>query len=284
MKRSIGNKIWIAVVVLVILGVVALYIYDVVWVKTPFTRNLLRTVAIVFLLLFTLVKLINGSRRKDLSIYEKAYEDVIGCAFNNKPLTRKKLLCACRLYDEGNYRKALKCLFQLLKEADLDRDKTTVLLFIALCYTDVGVRTEAIKAYYALLKLDPNNARAHSNLSIVLSADGDYDMAIKHCNKSIEISPENYYAYANRADCYFKKGEYDNAISDAKKALEYKNNGVEAATLLTIIYAMQDDEENKKHYYHIAITAGRPPQVLNQAIEYFLNENNTSLEDEETEE
>lgn len=275
MKRNVGQRICIAVVILAIIGVIALYLYDVIYAKTPFTHNLFKAFLIVLALSGTLVKLINGTRRKDLSVYEKAYAEEIGYAFKNKPLSRKKLLCACRLYDENNYRKALKYLFQLLQESDFDRDKATVLLFIALCYTDAGVRSEAIRAYYSLLKFDPNNARAHSNLSTLLRADGDYDMAIEHCSKSIEIMPENYYAYNNRADCYFRKGEYDSAISDAKQALEYKNNGVEAATLLTIIYALQGDEEKKNHYYHITITSGRSPEELNRVIEYFLNEKNT---------
>lgn len=272
MKRKTTNTVFIVLVILLIVGIIAFYLYDVIFNKTPYMHNLFRTLAVVFLLLGTLVRLINGSGRKSLDIYEKSYQDEIGYAFSDKPFLRKKLLCACRLYDESNYRKALKYLFELLREAEFERDTTACLLFIALCYADAGVNSEAIQAYRELLKIDPKNAQVHSNLGILLIAEGDFESALEHYNESIKIKPENYYAYINRANYYFRMNDYENAISDAKQALEYKNNGTEAASLLTIIYALKNDEENKKHYYHIAITSGKNAQDLNTAIEHYLNE------------
>ena len=272
MKKKTSNIIWIAVVILLIVGIIAFYLYDVIWVKTTYTKNLFRTIAIISLLLGTLLKLVNGSGRKSLEVYEKAYVNELGYAFKNKPFQRKKLLCACRLYDESNYRKSLKYLFQLLREVEFERDSIPVLLFIALCYTDAGVTDEAINVYYDLLKIDPNNPQVHSNLGGLFINEGDFESALHHYNKSIELKPDNYYAYINRANYYFRQNEYDNAIIDAKQALEFKNNGVEAAGLLTIIYALQGDEKNKKKYYHIAITSGKNPLDLNEAIQYYLNE------------
>lgn len=280
MKKKTLNIIWIAVVILLIVGMVVFYLYDVIWVKTPYTKNLFRTIAIIFLLLGTLLKLINGSGRNSLEIYEKAYANELGFAFKNKPFQRKKLLCACRLYDESNYRKALKYLFQLLREVEFERDSIPVLLFIALCYTDAGVTSEAIKVYYDLLKIDSNNPQVHSNLGRLFIEEGDFETALKHYNKSIELKPDNYFAYINRANYYFRKNEYNNAIIDAKQALEFKNNGVEAAGLLTIIYALQGDEENKKKYYHIAITSGKNPADLNEAIQFYLSEQNIPSEED----
>jgi len=279
MKRNAANIIFIVIVILLMTALIAFYLYDVICVKTPFTKNLFRTIAILFVLLGTLVRLINGKGRKSLDFYEKAYADELGFAFKSKPLMRKKLLCAARLYDESNYRKALKYLFELLREAEFDRDSLPTLLFIALCYTDAGVSSEALKVYHEYLKIDPNDARIHSNIGHLYAKEGDYESALKHYNRSIEIKPENYYAYVNRANYYFRKREYDPAISDAKQALEYKNNGVEAASLLAIIYSLLKDDENKKHYYHIAITSGKSPKDLNDAIEYFLNEENIPSEE-----
>ena len=280
MRKKTSNIIWIAVVILLIAGIISFYLYDVIWVKTPYTKNLFRTIAIIFLLLGTLLKLINGSGRNSLEMYEKAYVNELGYAFKNKPFQRRKLLCACRLYNESNYRKALKYLFQLLREVEFERDSIPVLLFIALCYTDAGFTGEAIKVYYDLLKIDPNNPQVHSNLGGLFIDEGDFETALKHYNKSIELKPDNYFAYINRANYYFRKNEYNNAIIDAKQALEFKNNGVEAAGLLTIIYALQGDEENKKKYYHVAITSGENPEDLNEAIQFFLNEQNIPLEED----
>ena len=280
MRKKTLNIIWIAAVILLIAVIIAFYLYDVIWVKTPYTKNLFRTIVIIFLLLGTLLKLINGPVRNSLEMYEKAYVNELGYAFKNKPFQRKKLLCACRLYNESNYRKALKYLYQLLREVEFERDSIPVLLFIALCYTDAGVTGEAIKVYYDLLKIDPNNPQVHSNLGGLFIDEGDFETALKHYNKSIELKPDNYFAYINRANYYFRKNEYNNAIIDAKQALEFKNNGVEAAGLLTIIYALQGDEENKKKYYHVAITSGKNPEDLNEAIQFYLNEQNIPLEED----
>ena len=280
MKRKKTNIIIVVLIAAAIIGLIAYYLYDVLYIKTPYTKNLFRMLAIVFMLLGTAVRVFNGGSRKNLNMYEKAYANEIGFAFNNNSVQRKKLLCACRLYDESNYNKALKYLFQLLQECEHDRDAVPVLLFIALCYTDAGYTEDAIKSYYELLKKDNNHAQAHSNLGHLLVKSGEFESALKHYNKSIEIKPENYFAYINRANYYFRINDYDNAITDAKQALQFKNNGVEAASLLTIIYALKNDEENKKKYYHIAITSGKQPEELNEAIQYFLNENNISSKDD----
>lgn len=279
MKRKSTYWIGIAVVVLLMLAVVAFYLYDILAIGTPYTHNLFRSLALLCLLAGTLVKLINGRGRKSLEVYEKAYAEELGYAFKNKPLQRKKLLCACRLYNEANYRKSLKYLAQLFREAEFERDAVPVMLFAALCYTDAGVPTEAINVYYDLLKMDPNHALAHSNLGHLFSSEGKFELALQHYNKSIEIQPDNYTAYVNRADYYFNIQEYPNAIEDATRALIYKNNGQEAASLLTIIYALLGDEENRKKYYHLSITSGENPDRLNQAITYYLNENKEPMAD-----
>ena len=278
MKKNNKTNIIIAVLIFaVIIGLIAYYLYDVIYNKTPYKDNLFRILAIICMLIATIIRLFKtgSGRRNCLDVYEKIYANDIGFAFKNKPMQKKKLLCAIRLFHEENYKKALKYLYELLNECEFDRDTTVVLLFIALCFAEAGYTEDAIRAYHELLKIDPNNARAHSNLGNQYMNYGDFESALKHYNKSIEIKPDNYSAYVNRANYYFRINEYDNAIKDGKKALEIKNNGIEAADLLAIIYALKKDEENKKKYYHIAITSGKNPEELNKAIEFFLNENKT---------
>ena len=261
----------IIIVALAMLGVLGYYLYEVLVLKIPYKEHLFRALALFFALCGTLVKM-NYVSRKSLPFYEKAYAQEIGYAFNNNQFLRKKLLCACRLYDESNYRKAMKYFVQLYREAELDRDRIPILLFIALCYTDCGLYANAISTYYEMLKIEPNNSRVHSNIGYVYVADGDFDMALQHYTKAIECDDGNYFAYANRANCYFRKNEYDMAITDAEKALEIKNNGIEAAGLLAIIYAILDDAENKKKYFRIAVSSGKNPEELKEAIEYYLVE------------
>lgn len=272
MKRKIANILWIIVVALALCALIGFYLYEVVVLKVPFTDHLFRLLAVTFVLAGTLTRLIAGRGRKPLQVYEQAYKNELEAAFLNKPFLRNKLLCACRLYDESNYGKALKYLFQLLKEAETERDAVPILLFIALCYTDAGVPDQAIRAYYELLQHDPRHAQAHNNLGHLYLRAGNWEMALQHCNKSIELNPYDYYAYANRANYYFRRQEYANAIADAEKALSIKNNGQEAASLLTVIYALTGDTANKQKYYHIAITSGKSPEDMDEAIRYFLHE------------
>lgn len=274
MKRNGTVTVWVTVVAALMAGVVALYVYDVAANGTPYTQYLFRMLAVVCVLAGTLVRLLNGTGRKSLAVYERAYEEELGYAFQNQPLWRKKLLCACRLYNESRYEKALKYLFDLLQKAEFERDAVPVLLFIALCYTDAGAPAEAIRAYQELLKADQNHALAHSNLGLLFMAEGDFAAARRHYDASIALLPENYYAYLNRANCLFRTGDYDGAIADAEAALTHKNNGAEAASLLTVLYALRGDEENKKKYYHLALTAGRSPEELNESIRHFLSEQN----------
>ena len=146
MKRNKANIYWTVITLLLIVGLVGFYLYDVFYLHTPYTKHLFRTLAASCLLLGTLLRLLSGSKRKSLQFYEKIYEAELGTAFAAEPLLRKKLLCACRLHDEANYGKALKYLFQLLSTSRSGSDSVPVLLFIALGYTDAGVHDEAVKA------------------------------------------------------------------------------------------------------------------------------------------
>lgn len=271
MKRSRFNIALIVIVILAILGIAAYYLYDIFYCHASYKDNLFRVITTMLVLLGVLIRLLSIKGRKKLAVYEKAYEEELGYAFQNRPSLRKKLLCACRLYDESNYAKALKYLFALLRKTEFERDCIPVLLFMALCYSDADFPDDAINVYHDLLKYDPKNAHAHNNLGSLYISLGKYDMALQHFNKSIECNSYYHVAYLNRANYYFRIREYDNAAEDAKKVLEINNNSVEAASLLTIIFALKNDEENKKKYYHIAITLGEIPEELDAVLDYFLN-------------
>ncbi len=280
MKRKTLKILYIALVLVLIAAVIALYLYEVLYVKKPYTENLFRAVLIVVSLLIALYKVVTGYGRKPLRLYESLYAKEIGDAFGRDSRKRRKLLCACRFYDEGKNKKAVKTLFELRKVAKGKNEHVSILLFIALCYTKSGFNAEAIKAYDELLTLDPNHAQAHSNLGARWMAEGDFQKALQYYHRSIELRPNYYAAYVNRANCYFYQGEFDNAIVDAKQALEYKNNGHEAASLLAIIYALQGDEGKKQRYYHISVSSGKDPRELSNAIQYYLNERHIPSDEE----
>lgn len=271
MNKKTVQVITACILAVLALGCLGFYIYDVVWNNSPYQDNLLKLVLIFCLAIASFIRMFRGGSRASLSFYENAYAKELGGAFQHSPALRKKLVSATRLYDESNYRKALKLLFTLAKEAKSENDLVPVLLFSALCYTDMGLTDYAIKVYYNILESSPRNSQVHSNLAGLHLQQGDFKLALSHYDEAINCDHNNYFAYNNRANCYFRMQEYDKAIDDAKKALEIKNNGVEAATLLAVIFALKGDEENKEKYYRLATVSGRPAQEIDRAIQHHIN-------------
>lgn len=272
MKRNAGFWIGLTLIVLLMAAVVGYYIYEVAVLGTAPTENLGRAALIFLALCGSLAKLLTRTGRSGLNVYEQAYKDELGQAFQNDPAARKKLLEATRLYNEDKYDKAVKGLAKLLDRAESVADRSPVLLFIALCYTDAGLRADAIEVYKDLLKYDPRHAQAHGNLGLLYANTGDFEAARHHYDCAISYRPDNYYGFVNRANLLFRMGECDDALTDALKALEIKNNGKEAANLLTVLYALAGDEENRKKYRHMAIAAGADPQSLDATVRRYLSE------------
>lgn len=283
MKNRIVLNILRVVIILAIFGVIGAYIYDIYANGTPFGDNIFRTAAIAFMLLGTLVRLMGRRGRRNLEFYEKHFKDELGQAFMSKPLMRKKLICAVRLFNEENYRKALKYLADLYKKAETSRDGLPVMLFIALCYSDAGVPEEAIKVYQQMLEIDHRNERVHSNLGFQLMRVGDFSLALQHFGKAIEYNPQHYHAYVNRANCYFRQDDYENAEKDALEALEIKANGAETASLLAILSAVKRDKEAEKKYTRIYANNGGDGAGLKEAITHYLAAEKERQEDEDFE-
>ena len=258
------------VLILAMLGIIGAYAYDIYANGTPVRENLFKVLSIVFALLGTLARLFTKRGRRNLAFYEKNYKSELGRAFIEEPKLRKKLISAVRLYNEDNFQKAIKTLSQLSKKADASADKIPVLLFTALCYSDMGYSSEAVNVYYRILEIDRCNDRIHSNLGLQLVRLGEFSHALEHFEKAVEFNPGNYFAYINRGNCYFKQSDYENAERDALRALEIKGNGKEAASLLAILAALRNDEENKKKYIRIYVNNGGSGDGLKAAIAHYL--------------
>ena len=278
MKKS--KIIGCVIVALAMVAVIGLYVYEVVFLKKPYTENLTRVSAIFVGLIGTMVKLFAGkARRQSLEFYSKQYDEEIRYAFKDNKLARKKLLCAIRLYNENNYKKAIKYLTQLTKDIQNEHDAYAVYIFAAICFSECGIHNEAIKIYYQLLEYMPNNATVHNNLSHEHMEDGDFDLAMQHINESLRIDPYSHTTYINKANCYFYQYKLEEATENALKALELKNNDTNSSSLLAILYALKGDTENSEKYFRIAVTNGKNPKDLNQAIEYYATERTEILQE-----
>ena len=268
-KNNLKVALTVIAVLLILFGI-GISLYSIFVKGEPLGNVLIRFIIIVLSAVVAIAR-INTDRPKSLPLeqYEKAYAEELGTAFCDQTMNRTKLLCAVRLYNESKYRKALKYLLELLPTARTDKDRIPVFFFMALCYSDGGAPLEAVVAYESLLKIEPCHAQAHSNLGLIYVKLEEGEKGLYHYDRSLECDPNNYYAWVNRANYYFRLREYESAITDALRAMELKNNGVEAASLLAVSYALTGKNELMEKYFHTAVVLGKSPDDLNASIDYF---------------
>ncbi len=262
------KKIIRIILVLVMVVIVAFYIYDIAVLNTAPTEHLFRTISIICLCVAGLIRSSAGQGRRSLALCEQQYAEFVD-VFTDQPFWRKKLLCALRLFDEGNYRKALKYLSDLKDRCHTKQDAYTVWLFSALCFTEIGMPNQAARLYEQMIFSDAADSRVYSNLGNLQNQLGQVSEAIENLKIAIEYDVKNSFAYNNLASVYFDICDFENAILYANKSLELNAKTYQASSLLAIIYSILEDKENAEKYFHMAVSSGQEPQGLKKAIEHY---------------
>ena len=268
MKKNILKTVF----VVLLIAIIGFYIFDVVVNQIPFTKNLFRTISISAMCLFGFGRLNYSVGRRPLKFYESAHAKVIRTAFNGQVMNRNKLLCALRLFDEGNYRKALKYLRQLQKECQTPDEYYAVWLFIGRSFTEIQMYPEAIQIYRQLINHNLADSRIFSNMGYLYSEMGENDNAISSYNEALFLDKNNAHTYNNMAYLHFNAYEFDKAIPLAEKALELDPKLHPAATLLAIIYDLTDQKDLSSKYRHISIANGCDSESLDAAIKKYRTE------------
>ena len=196
--------------------------------------------------------------------YLRTYAENIRDAFSepkrNKLLV--KLVDAIDFYNNDEYEKALKILLRLRKKCKTVNEDCVVLLFTALCYTDMRYFAPAIDAYREIITIDPTRSTIYSNLGLLYRQMGEYQKAVETFLVALEQDPNNPYAYNNLALTYYRMGEYESAIKHSEKALEIKGNYYQAANCLCLCYFVLGKADAAKKYFRIAVTNGGDPRAL----------------------
>jgi len=86
-------------------------------------------------------------------------------------------------------------------------------------YHKEGHIDEAIKAYLAALRLNPNYVDAYNNLGVAYADQRQWDMAIKAYRTALRLNPDLPEAYNNLGIAYAKQGQWDIAIKAYLTAL-----------------------------------------------------------------
>jgi len=209
---------------------------------------------------------LKGRKRRPLRVYESQFSKELEGAFPYDKKLKSKLLEAVRLYDENKEQKALKILDRLVIKCESRQDYSAVLLFTALCQTDLGMTVKAMSTYQRLLQYHPGNSTAHSNLGLLHTKQGEYRQAVNCFESALKMNPDNPYAYNNLASVYYRMNDYDAAEVYALKCLELKGNMYQAASLLAVIYRRKGDMVKSDRYYRIAVDNGQNRENLLAAM------------------
>ncbi len=262
------RKIIISILIVLILTVIGLYIHDVVVLKNNPFDNLLKSVLLIASFCLSILRFSSVKNNK-LSFFENAYSTELHKAFEDNKKLRTKLVSATRDYNNGNIKRAVNKLSYLLEKAETKYDKCSVKLFFALCMEEAERYDLAASWYLSLLEDNPYNDTAQSNLSVVYKKLGKAELSIKYGKLAINSNRDNAYAYNNLASAYFDNYDLKEAKEFALKALELKSDFKQAASLLAIIYSIEDNLEKAQKYSHIAVTAGEDSESLEAAIDSF---------------
>lgn len=255
--------------VVLIIGMIGFYLYDLLINHTDPTKNLFRTLSVVCVCIAGLIRTFQLRRRQPLEFFSEQFGEILKDAFISQPFWRKKLLCAIRLFSEENYRKAIKYLQDLRQRAETKQDLYAVDLFAALSFHKLGFHDQSSKIYRHMISTCNADSRIFSNLGHVLSEMGEHEKALENYGYALSYDRNNAVAYNNMAQEYFALHEFEKAISYANQSLEINPKFHNASTLLAVIYSLTGDKENAEKYSHIAITSGRDPESLKQTIAYY---------------
>jgi len=266
------KKICIAIILILIGACIALLCVELAgnnWVIEP--AQLMKPAIILIGLVLSLVKLITSgaTSKRSLHFYESAYQKEIGKAFSplNQKKEKKALLKAIALYNENRYKKAIVKLTALKAHCKSRDDFRTVLLFLALNYSDCGLQSQAADAYLELLRHDNGCSTAWSNLGILYKNEGKAEEALHCYQNAVLYDDNNPIAWNNLAQAYLTAGKWEEVIKPAERALFIKANLHSAESALSIAYCALGHEENCKIYYRRAILHGANTNQLTQILE-----------------
>lgn len=275
-----GVKIARIICVLLIIAVLGLYCYEVFVLDAPYTENLVRTVGIIAAAVLAIIRTGKGySGSGSLSFYAKAYERFVKNAFTDNAPARKKLLQGYKAYNENKLRKAEKLACGLKASCLNNADREAVHILAGLAYSGMGLGDNAIAEYESLIARGIVSAVIYNNLGQQYAAQGQRDKALDCYEAAVGCDSSYAVGYNNMAQLYFREGELCAAEDIALKALKADSSCYQAATLLAIIYALNEDKAASDRYAHMAIANGQNASDLKNAIAYYKSAYSEDEED-----
>ncbi len=166
-----------------------------------------------------------------------------------------KLLSANKFKDSQDHARQELAVFKHLNSEDRQSAKSSLLG--AQANTDIvgGNPQKAVALYRQILDIDPNDAKSHYNLSLVLGHLGDRKGEVKELRAAIALDPKMARAF-NRLGLYeLQAGNYKEAIQDFQTVLETHPASTDAQINLATVYAKMGRNSEAEMLFRDAISA-----------------------------
>jgi tetratricopeptide (TPR) repeat protein len=121
--------------------------------------------------------------------------------------------------DQQNYKKAVA---EFQKALDLDPDYSQAALYLARAYNALFDEKNAEKYFRRAIEIDPDYLEAHASFGGMLLDRGNTDEAIRQFDTVIRRDPNNVMALTNLAQAYRMKDLYTDSIESARKAVKLR--------------------------------------------------------------
>ena len=118
---------------------------------------------------------------------------------------------------EENYKKAV---VEFQKALDLAPDYSQAALYLARAYNALFDEPNAEKYFRRAIEIDPDYLEAHASFGGMLLDQGNTDEAIRQFDTVIRRDPDNVLALTNLAQAYRMKELYADSIESARKAVK----------------------------------------------------------------
>ncbi len=132
--------------------------------------------------------------------------------------------------------------------------------------------TEAIQAFTAVLRVNPNSENAHHGLGLCYQEEGSFDRAIEEYNKILELNPHSDQAYQDLGFSYFEQRQIKEAIQAFTAALKMNPKNEHAHHGLGLCYQYNKEFKKAICAFEEALRINPQNEHVHQSVGYYYKD------------
>jgi len=175
-----------------------------------------------------------------------------------------------RFYQKGyaqNYKKAVE---EFQKALDLDPEYSQAALFLARAYNALFDEQNAEKYFRRAIQIDPDYLEAHASFGSMLLDTVNTDEAIRQFETVIRRDPNNVLALTNLAQAYAMKELYADSIESARKAVKLRPELAEPHLWMADSMRLKGQYEHSLPEYDIYLRLSNFDSKLAGQLNYYV--------------